>query len=174
MYEIGDLFLLVFYRLSYIELGIFFGIFVCFLLFFILGLVFYSNKFLLGILFSLSFLILFSSPFIVKYLMQEKLYKIQVTYNKAAPLEYTDTFFIDMNIKNIGKKTLYRCLVNINILGTKISLFKNFKYFIYPQKVFSQVLERKISVNETQHFLVMFDDFYHKNSPYEIQVNCFN
>lgn len=174
MHEIGNLFLLVFHRLGFIEILIFFGFFACFLLFFILGIAFYSKRFLSAMLFLISFLLLFSPPFAIKYLMQEKLYKIQVTYAKAAPLQYTDTFFIDMNIKNIGRKTLHRCLVHINVLEAKTGLLQRFRDFIYPQKVFSQLLTQKININETQHFLVMFDDFHYKDNPYEVQVNCFD
>ncbi|PAF43062.1 DUF2393 family protein [Helicobacter sp. 11S03491-1] len=174
MQEIKNSFLMVFHRLGYLELGLFLGIFIVFLIIFTLGLWFYPKKILSNFLFLLSFLTLISPPFVLQYLMQEKIYKIHISYHKVSPLVYADAFLVDVDVQNIGKATINKCLVSINVSGVKNkNWLARIKNAMYPQKVFTHLFRTKIKVNQTQHLLFMFDNYDYKNNPYTLNIDCF-
>ncbi|PAF52272.1 DUF2393 family protein [Helicobacter sp. 13S00477-4] len=171
--EIKDLLLMVFYRLSYIEIGLFLFIFIIFMLIFGLGLVFYTKKILSSILFLLAFVVLFSPPFVIRYLMQEKLYKVEVSYNRASPLEYTDSFFIDMDIKNIGKLDIHKCFVKVNVLRSGDRLAVVLRNLFFAEKSFLRSISSVIKPNQSEHFVIVIDDYHYRHQPYKVYLNCY-
>ncbi|WP_095296810.1 DUF2393 family protein [Helicobacter sp. 12S02232-10] len=171
--EIKALFLTVFHRLGPIEIVLFLSIFVVFIFVFTLGLIWHSKRLFAQFCFLLSFVILFSSPFLIKYLMQEKIYKIQISYYRSSPLQYADTFLVDMDIKNLGKKDINKCIVKVDIFRKGTDFMNRLKNIFYPEKSFTHLIEEKIRINQTHHFLIMIDDFYYKTAPYKVGTDCF-
>ncbi|PAF44858.1 hypothetical protein BJI48_02415 [Helicobacter sp. 11S02596-1] len=173
MSEIKNLILMEFHRLTSIEIVLFLAIFVIFIFIFTLGLVWHSKRFLPTFLFLLSFVILFSSPFLIRYVMKEKIYKIEVSYQRSSPLQYANAFLIDMDIKNLGMKNIHQCIVKIDIHKNATNTFNRFKNMFFPTKSFKHFINEAIPTHQSRHFVIMIDDFYDKHSPYKVSTDCF-
>lgn len=162
----------VFYHLSYIEIGIFLFIFILFLLVFMLTLLSYPKKIIFPCLFILSFLILLSTPFVIKFVINDGLYKTQILYNKASPLQYANAFLVDMDIKNIGKKEISKCLLSVNVHHSNKNILEKLKNFIRPQATFKYLVQKRIPINQTKNVVVMIDKYYYRKYPYRLSVDC--
>ncbi|MDO7253245.1 DUF2393 family protein [Helicobacter cappadocius] len=172
MQEIKKNLINVFYHLGYIEIGIFLAIFVLFLLIFILTLFSYQKKILFTFLFILSFFVLFSTPFVIQIAMDKGFYKTLISYNKASPLQYANAFLIDMDVKNIGKKDISKCLVSVNVYHPSKNTLEKLKNLIQPKAIFKHMIFTALKTNQTKNFVVMIDRYYYRNYPYKISVNC--
>lgn len=172
MEEIKKNLLDVFYHLGYIEIGMFLFIFILFLLVFMLTLLSYPKKIIFPFLFILSFLILLSTPFVIKTIMNDGFYKTQIHYNKASPLQYANAFLVDMNIKNIGKKEILKCLLTVNVYHSNKNTIEKLKNFIRPQVTFKYLIQKKIPVNQTKNIVVMIDKYHYRKYPYHLSMDC--
>lgn len=162
----------VFYHLGYVEIGIFLFIFVLFLLVFMLTLISYPKKIISPFLFILSFLILLSTPFVIKVIINEGIYKTQIFYNKAAPLQYANAFLIDIDIKNIGKTEISKCLLSVDVYHSNKNTLQKLKNFVRPQATFKYLVQKKIPINQTKNIVVMIDKYYYRKYPYHLSINC--
>ncbi|PAF47801.1 hypothetical protein BKH46_02920 [Helicobacter sp. 12S02634-8] len=172
IHEVKKHFLAIAGQLGAIEIALFVGIFVIFVLIFILGVAWRANKPARSVLFLLSFLILFSTPFVLSYLMQEKIYKIQTTYYQAKPMQYADGFLVDMDITNIGKRSIKQCIVRIEVFHNQNRWIDKLKNMLWAQESFVYHLTQKIPVHHTQHFIVMIDGYGFKHKPYKVGTSC--
>lgn len=163
----------VFNHIGLTEIAIFAVLFLLFLLFFILGMATFKKKIFPKIFFLIAFLMIFSSPFVIKNAMQNKLYKTEIIYNKAYPLHYTDSFFIDMDIKNIGRKEIKKCLVDIQVFHQEKKLADKIKNFLQPIKIFHYPIEGIIKINQTKKFTIMLDNYPYRGYPYKVYTNCY-
>lgn len=172
MEEIKKNLLNVFYHLGYVEIGIFLFVFVLFLLFFMLTLLSYPKKIISPFLFILSFLILLSTPFVIKFIINDGFYKTQISYNKVAPLQYANAFLVDIDIKNIGKREILKCLLSVDVYHSNNNAIEKLKNFIRPQATFKYLVQKKIPINQTRNVVVMIDKYYYRKYPYHLSVDC--
>ncbi|PAF53077.1 hypothetical protein BKH42_07800 [Helicobacter sp. 13S00482-2] len=172
MEELKNNLIYVFYHLGYIEFTLFLIIFLLFLLLFMLSLLAYPKKIIFPLLFILSFVVLFSTPFLIQTAMTKGFYKIQISYNKISPLHYADAFLIDMDITNIGKRNISKCLVKINVYNKSKNKLQRLKNLAQPRAIFKRMIFKHIRINQTKNIVLMIDKYPYRNYPYETSVDC--
>ncbi|WP_395001889.1 DUF2393 family protein [uncultured Helicobacter sp.] len=141
---------------AFYEIAIMSMLFVVFILFFMLGLLLRGRRFSSKFFFFLSIVLFISAPFILQFCMQQLLYKSDIEVLQSKRLEYTNAFFVQANVTNIGFAPFSLCEVSVDILHDG---FLKPLSGIYPKRHYKQIIPLALSPGQSQEFQLIFDNF---------------
>ncbi|WP_334084421.1 DUF2393 domain-containing protein [Helicobacter typhlonius] len=160
---------------SLYEIATIMAIFFVFIMIFTLGLLLRGRKFIPYFFFFLSVVVIFSTPFVLHFVMQKILYPIDVNITSAHPMQYTQGFFVAGEITHKGKVDINECYVAVaQVRDEKGSKLIKILNDILPQSEFGVNVEMDIKVGETKDFAVIVPNIK-ASEPfmYRIYVDCF-
>ncbi|WP_158654732.1 MULTISPECIES: DUF2393 family protein [unclassified Helicobacter] len=146
----------------------------CILLFFVflaLGFYFLRKKIIAALFFLISFFCLVATPSIIA--LSEKLffYKIEILRNDSKPLVYSDSFLIDLEFKNQGKREFDKCLVVI-IPERKNQNWENkILDFIKPLASYKYKVKERIHINQV-FYIQKILPYKHRDYSFKMTLDC--
>lgn len=159
---------------SIYEIAILLSIFFIFIMLFTLGLLLRGRKFVAGFFITLSIAVIFATPFILQFAMQEILYKIDVKITNAYPMQFTKGFFVASEVSNNGKIPINECLVSVNEVREESNSIIKIINRIFPKSSSHTSVDIDIDINETKHFSVIVPQIQAKEPfLYQIFVDCY-
>ncbi|MDE7235182.1 MAG: DUF2393 domain-containing protein [Helicobacter japonicus] len=161
--------------LALYEIATLLAIFFIFIMIFTLGLLLRGRKFIARFFFFLSILVVCSTPFALRYVMQKVLYASEVNITSAHAMQYTNGFFVAGDITHNGKVDVNECSIVVNEVRDEngIMLFKILNSII-PKSSSSTNIELDIGVGETKSFAVIVPNIKAKEPfLYRIYVDCY-
>lgn len=158
--------------LSYIDLLIFAGCFLVFVLLYFLSCIFARMRFFVPHFLKLcAYIVLLATPFVLLWVNQNILYKSEVEYAMAKRLEYSPSFYVDARIYNRGKLKISRCYFMLDVLRES-STFKNkILNFLTPYKRYKYEILQEIEVGQSQTFQKTINNFPYKI--FEMSLSCY-
>ena len=161
--------------LSLYEIASLLVIFFVFIMFFTLGLLLRGRKFIARFFFFLSILVIFSTPFVLRFLMQKVLYTSEVNITSAHAMQYTNGFFVAGEITNKGKIVINECYIAVNeVRDEKGSKAMKILNSLFPKSSSGISIEIDIEVGETKNFAVIVPNLKAKEPfLYRIYVDCY-
>lgn len=161
--------------LSLYEIATLLAIFFIFIMLFTLGLLLRGRKFIAKFFFFNSMVVVFSTPFVLHFVMKNVLYKIEVDITNAHAMQYTKGFFVAGEITHIGKIPINECYVSVdevrNENGSKV--IKAFNS-IFPRSSSGAIVNIDINVGEQKKFATIVPHFEAKEPfLYRIYVDCY-
>lgn len=142
-----------------------------FLFFLTLGFYFLKKKVIASLFFVVSFACLVATPFVIMISAQMFFYKIEIVRNDSKPLTYSNSFFIDMEFKNQGKRNFDRCLIVV-VPERKVKNLKNkILDFIKPLASYKYHFRETIKVKQT-FYIQKFLSYHYREYPFKITLDC--
>lgn len=119
----------------------------------------------------LAYLVFFSIPVGMYYVSQLYFYKAQITYKMNKSLEYAPSYFVDADVKNVGKREIGKCVYILNAIRNPAYPRNQILNFFSPLHTYRYEFDVTLKVGESQNFKTTFNDFDYKH--YESKVYCF-
>lgn len=126
----------------------------------------------------LGFASIISIPFISRYFMEEKFYKIHLEFKRDELLRYIDVYYIDVEVKNVGSKVINNCIITRSILyddkvESPIQKYRNIALnYLKPLYTYKEVFKEKIDINETKKFHMTINNYKHRKYNGISRVEC--
>lgn len=161
--------------LSLYEIATLLAIFFIFIMLFTLGLLLRGRKFVAKFFFFNSMVVVFSTPFVLHFVMKNVLYKIEVDITNAHAMQYTKGFFVAGEITHIGKTPINECYVSVDEVRNEngSEVIKAFNS-IFPRSSSGAIVNIDINVGEQKKFATIVPHFEAKEPfLYRIYVDCY-
>ncbi|ANV98660.1 hypothetical protein BBW65_07550 [Helicobacter enhydrae] len=172
IFEGRDVFLSVFGRFAAFDFALLTVCFLVWILVYFLACLMRNVRFFIPQFFKLiAFCIFVSIPFVINYVQKNIFYPVQVEYKYAQQMQYSPVFFADVEVQNIGKRTIKQCEFAIDILRPKGKKINELLNMIKPLKTFTYSFKKEIRVGQSGNFEHTFQSFNYKN--YQKRLTCF-
>lgn len=167
-----DFFLSILSILTPFDFLIFLICFIVFVCLYMIGCLLARVRFFIPQFFKLlAFLVFFATPVGMYYVSQEFFYKTQANYRMNKSLEYAPAYFVDAEIKNIGKREIGKCVYVLNVIRNPIYPKNKILNFFSSLHTYRYEFDTSLKAGQTQNFKTTFNDFDYKH--YESKVFCF-
>ncbi|MCE3038927.1 DUF2393 family protein [Helicobacter anatolicus] len=144
--------------------------FLIFLLFLLLGFLF-KKSFLSKFCFFCAFIGLFSTPFVIALSSQNFLFKLEILENHSRPLVFSQSFLIDITIKNMGKLKIKKCQFDIMPTRAQNSLKNKLLDLLNPLPRISYTFYEKIKKKSIKH-LEKILPYNASKKDFKFSLNC--
>jgi hypothetical protein len=107
----------------------------------------------------LSFVILFSGPFVLKILLDKSVRKVEIIDPDIRALKYVDSILIKGKLKNVGNVKITSCDIKVAIVLKAKNSFKSFQNSLKPYKVYNYPQELSLLPQQEVDFRVEVKEF---------------
>ena len=148
--------------------------------FIFLSFIAFRRKLLCIPLFIIGFAIAIAIPFAMRYLMEERFYKIEVdeTYNRI--YNYSDVYQYIAKVKNVGKRNIYGCIISHRILydtSKDSSMIEKYRHlllnYVKPKQVYNTDVKLDLKVGQTVELNKLIEDYPHRGEKYTTKIECY-
>lgn len=130
-------------------------------------------------MFLIGFLLIIALPFVTRYILEERFYKVQVDeiYNKV--YNYSDVYQYIAEITNIGKRNIAGCVFSHQILydTSKDSGFVKYKHmllnYVKPRHIYNKDIPMQLDVGQSVKISQVMEDYPHRNEPFVTKIECY-
>lgn len=149
------------------------------LCFIFLSFIFFRRKIVSIPLFLLGFGLIIALPFLSRYILEERFYKISIDeiYNKV--YNYSDVYQYIGEITNTGKRNIAGCVFSHQILydTSKDSGFIKYKHmllnYVKPHHIYSKDIPMDLKVGQSIKISQVMENYKHRNEPYITKIECY-
>ncbi len=122
----------------------------------------------------LSFTLLFVGPFALKSYLDNTLRKTEVSTKNVQKLHFTNTLIVQGEVKNLSKRELNLCSIDVKVIKLGKNSFQNFLNRLKPIRKKSITLKKRLDINSSIEFKVVFDNFnYTKEFNTSLSSKCY-
>lgn len=147
--------------------------------FIFLSFISFRKKFISIPLFLLGFCIIVAIPFAMRYLMEERFYKIEkdVAYDRT--YNYSNVYQYIATITNIGKRNIAGCVFSHQILydTEKEHGLAKYKYialnYIKPKKIYNRDIPMDLKVGQSVRISEVMENYAHKGEKHVTKIECY-
>ncbi len=107
----------------------------------------------------IAFMGIFVAPFGIKWYFNDNLRKTQTTIKTTKQLQFSDTFILQGEVKNVSKKPFKLCLVDIRFCKYSKKGLKNYIYKLKPFKKKLLKINKTLDVNKSVDFKIVLNEF---------------
>jgi hypothetical protein len=107
----------------------------------------------------LSFVVLFSGPFVVKILLDKTVRKVDIIDQDIRVLKYIDSMLIKGKLKNVGNVKITSCDINVSIILKANNTFKQIQNSLKPYKTYSFTKILNIVPGQNKEFRIEIKHF---------------
>ncbi|STQ86600.1 DUF2393 domain-containing protein [Helicobacter muridarum] len=153
------------------------------LCFMFLSFIAFRYKIISVALFFIGFVAVICLPFVMRYIMDEIFYKIDIKVQYDRILRYSDIYKYNATITNIGKRNISGCIISHNILyetqnQSLINKYKNMLLnYIKPKKTYMKNIPMDLKVGQSldvslqsQEFI---DEYPYRDQKHETKIECY-
>lgn len=149
------------------------------LCFIFLSFIFFRRKIISIPMFLIGFLLIIALPFVTRYILEERFYKVQVDeiYNKV--YNYSDVYQYIAEITNVGKRNIAGCVFSHQILydTSKDSGFVKYKHmllnYVKPRHIYNKDIPMQLDVGQSVKISQVMEDYPHRNEPFVTKIECY-
>ncbi len=114
-----------------------------------------------------------SMPFVLKFLLTQAIYPIETRILHANPLNYSNAFSLQVEVKNISKFSLNKCFLRLEVLKNPHNFVEERAFKLFVKKSYEKTFKEKILPEESKVFSFFIDNYpYSKTAPYQVSSFC--
>ncbi|WP_033603577.1 DUF2393 family protein [Helicobacter pylori] len=114
-----------------------------------------------------------SMPFVLKFLLTQAIYPIETRILHANPLNYSNAFSLQVEVKNISKFSLNKCFLRLEVLKNPHNFVEERAFKLFVKKSYEKTFKEKILPKESKVFSFFIDNYpYSKTAPYQVSSFC--
>ncbi|WP_240328985.1 DUF2393 family protein [Helicobacter suis] len=141
-----------------------------FLGFFILGL--YFRGFTSTLLHLIALVFLLGTPFGVRYILEQQLFKIQATVQQAFSFTYTSAFVAKVRIKNEGYLPIRKCFLRLDVLLPSTNKFQSFLHQWIFAHSYIQPFQLFLPPHKEQNLVMNIEPYPYKQASFKLSSTC--
>lgn len=147
--------------------------------FIFLSFIAFRKKFISIPLFLLGFIMMLALPFIIRYCMEERFYKIEIERAYDGVYNYSDVYQYIATVTNVGKRNISGCVVSHQILYdvSKESGINKYKYmllnYVKPKRTYNKDIPMDLKVGQSIEISEVMEDYPYRGEPYITRVECY-
>lgn len=130
-------------------------------------------------MFLIGFLLIIALPFVTRYILEERFYKVEIDeiYNKV--YNYSDVYQYIGEITNVGKRNIAGCVFSHQILydTSKDSGFVKYKHmllnYVKPKHIYNKDIPMSLNVGESVKISQVMEDYPHRDEPFRTKIECY-
>ncbi len=112
-------------------------------------------------------------PFVLKFLLTQAIYPIETRILHANPLNYSNAFSLQVEVKNISKFSLNKCFLRLEVLKNPHNFVEERAFKLFVKKSYEKTFKEKILPKESKVFSFFIDNYpYSKTAPYQVSSFC--
>ncbi len=114
-----------------------------------------------------------SMPFVLKFLLTQTIYPIETRILHANPLNYSNAFSLQVEVKNISKFSLNKCFLRLEVLKNPHNFVEERAFKLFVKKSYEKTFKEKILPKESKVLSFFIDNYpYSKTAPYQVSSFC--
>ncbi|WP_033760820.1 DUF2393 family protein [Helicobacter pylori] len=114
-----------------------------------------------------------SMPFVLKFLLTQTIYPIETRILHANPLNYSNAFSLQVEVKNLSKFSLNKCFLRLEVLKNPHNFVEERAFKLFVKKSYEKTFKEKILPEESKVFSFFIDNYpYSKTAPYQVSSFC--
>lgn len=148
--------------------------------FIFLSFIAFRRKILSIPLFIIGFSIMIALPFAMRYFMEERFYKIEISKSYDSVYNYSDVYQYIAKVTNIGKRNIAGCIISHQVLydtSNDQSMIDKYKHmllnYVKPKKIYNLDINLDLKVGQTIELTDLIEDYPHRGEPYVTKVECY-
>ncbi|BCZ19279.1 hypothetical protein NHP190012_09210 [Helicobacter sp. NHP19-012] len=142
-----------------------------FLCFYISGLSF--RGFMSYFFYILAALCMLSAPLVVRYILEEQLFKIQTHIYETFSFTYTNAFMAKINVKNVGRLTINQCLLRLDVLHQPHNRLQDYLYQWVFVHTYTQSFKVQLPPQKSQDLAMDIEGYPYKQAPFKLSADCY-
>ncbi|BDQ26492.1 DUF2393 family protein [Helicobacter heilmannii] len=142
-----------------------------FLCFYIPGLLF--RGLVSSFFYILATLCILGTPFTVRYLLEEQLFKIQTDIREAFSLTYTNAFMAKVHVKNVGHLAINQCILRLDILHPSYNKFQEYLHKWVFAHTYTQSFKVQIPPKQAKDLVMDIENYPYKQAPFKLSADCY-
>ncbi len=112
-------------------------------------------------------------PFVLKFLLTQAIYPIETRILHANPLNYSNAFSLQVEVKNISKFSLNKCFLRLEVLKNPHNFVEERAFKLFVKKSYEKTFKEKILPKESKVFSFFIDNYpYSKTASYQVSSFC--
>ncbi|RDU67526.1 hypothetical protein CQA53_00450 [Helicobacter didelphidarum] len=129
--------------------------------------------------FLLGFTLIIAIPFVVRYFLEERLYKVEIKKAYDSVYNYSEVYQYIANITNVGKRNIAGCIMSHQILydTSKTSGFTKIKYialnYAKPKYVYNKEIPMDLKVGQSVDISEVMENYPYRGEPYTTKIECY-
>lgn len=149
------------------------------LCFVFLSFIFFRRKIISVPLFLIGFALMIALPFLVRYVLEQRFYKVEtdISYNKV--YNYSDVYQYIAEITNVGKRHIAGCVFSHQILydTSKDSGMTKYKHillnYVKPRHIYNKDIPMDLQVGQSVKINEIMEDYKHRDEPFITKIECY-
>ncbi|CAK00103.1 DUF2393 family protein [Helicobacter acinonychis] len=114
-----------------------------------------------------------SMPFVLQFLLTQAIYPIETRILHANPLNYSNAFSLQVEVKNNSKFSLNKCFLRLEVLKNPHNFVEERAFKLFVKKSYTKTFKEKILPKESKVFSFFIDNYpYLKTAPYQVSLFC--
>jgi hypothetical protein len=140
--------------------------------FIVLSFLLIKSKPKLSTFFMFVILILFiTGPVAIKLILDKTVRKVAILDQNYTQLNFSKYLVVTGKLQNRGKVNFGRCYINTKVQKVSDNKYKNILNLIKPMRKRTIMVDKNISVNESEEFKVVFEKFDYR-ADYDVIVSA--